>query len=176
MECAYCIHIEECKAKAQKEGLNFDPGYPGSDNCKAFEVPRKKSMYDATIHYEAYKDCVLIGRYFLSIDVPPYIAQALDNGFIPIQVENLLQNAILLQGFDKAEIIGNEVYPYSPEEDPYLDITFHKCNDEIIELLNMATIQLVLLANEKLISSKEPINRLQSIINSLKEVLKSERN
>ena len=129
-------------------------------------------MHEASILYEAYRDGVLMGKYFLFIDVPTTIANDLNKGDIPVQIENLLQNAVLIQGFDKANIVGIDCV--EELEDAPLDISFFNQKNDIYNLLLEAQRQLVIMAGFKISQCKASINKLSTIISSLQEVFKNE--
>ncbi|MBP3494929.1 MAG: hypothetical protein J6K52_01860 [Clostridia bacterium] len=68
----------------------------------------EKELYTCTIWYKAV-DLEDDAICFLSLDCPKSIKNDLKNGFVPAQIDNIIQNIVLLQGFASAVILRSDV-------------------------------------------------------------------
>ena len=112
-------------------------------------------------------------EYFLSMDVPKEIAKDLKKGYLPKQIENLIVNIALIQGFEKAEFTSVEVGSDFPLESPFDTLVSAKETDFEFLLVEALRCTAILLNNSSN-DLKMCCERLQTIISSLKEVLCNE--
>lgn len=166
LTCKHCSKFAQCFDAAKEQDKPFDESYLKALKCPGFENALLR--YSALIFYRVELTPGEYAEYMLSIDVPKSIARDLEKGYIPVQIENIIQNIVLVQGFDKAEILSVEVGDV-PLDGPF-DVAVVPDPGENCFLLNEALKELAYLSSLQIQEAKSSIEKLNTIIKSLKEV------
>ncbi|MBQ7906803.1 MAG: hypothetical protein IJ309_02385 [Clostridia bacterium] len=166
LTCKHCSKFAQCFDVVKERGKLFDASYLKALECPGFDNVLLR--YSTLIFYKVELVPGEHAEYMLSIDVPKSVAQDLEKGYIPVQIENIIQNIVLVQGFEKAEILSAAVGD-APLDEPF-DVAVIPDPGDNAYLLNEALKALAHLSSLQIKEAKPSIEKLNTIIKSLKEV------